>query len=180
MRRDGHYGIAILFCTPFVLMLGLLDGVIFLVFGLMFSIGPNWELDLGMTKRRGIMHTIWFTIIMSGLVFAATFLLLDFVRIGFLEIAWFTPRILKPAQISVIAASGAFIGSCSHLIADSITVSGSKPTLQPLYPISLISVHIHAFGDTSKLNKSILRISVVILIIIYMVKFGFEPKYMQS
>lgn len=180
MKRDGHYAIAILCCTPFILVLPLPEGFIFLVFGVVFSISPNWELSLGITKRRGIMHTIWFSIVGSVIVFVATFLLLDFVRVGFLEIAWFTPDILKPAQISIITASGAFTGIWSHLLADSITVSGSKPSIKPLYPVSLASIHVHMFQEHSNISRYIFRTAIVILVVVYAVKLGFQPRYFQS
>lgn len=180
MKRHGHYGITLLLYTPILYVLSLPESVLFLAVMLLFSLSPNWELSTGFATRRGIFHTVWFALVVSGIVFVFVYAFLGFVRTGFVELAWFTPKLLNPIEFGVFTAVAAFYSVITHLIGDAITTAGSKPMLRPLNPINYTPIKINVFAEQSLYNRYVFRVGIGVIVVSYLLKLGFSIQYIQT
>lgn len=174
MRRHGHWGLTMILAVPFILLLPVSLSVP--IFGMMLvtTLSPNKEHALSILGRRSITHTIWFAFFVAAIVMAVVTSFLSLVALGLSEIGGLTPAVLQPYRIGGVLAFGAFLGTLSHILGDTLVGGGSKPRPKPLWPIIRIPIQFGVTNQENSLaNVALFRFMVVIVLLMYALRIGF-------
>lgn len=139
MHRAGHFGISGLIAAGVIYLFGLqLGGLI--AFGIVLTtLLPDMDLTIPGLSHRGYLHTFPVGGVSAVLVGGIVYLVVSNFK-GLLQL--FFPLLreptvqFSPVYLSLAIGGGAFLGFCSHLLGDSLTVGSGHQAIHPFRPFS--------------------------------------------
>jgi inner membrane protein len=119
MYRTGHYGAALLAYAPIAAVVVSAGFRTLAFLGAAVTLGlatlPDFDHRLPLVSHRGITHTVWFAIVVGGVV-------------GFLGSV--VGASLGPTAETIVGTAGfvvGFVSIASHVAADALTPAGVRP-----------------------------------------------------
>ncbi|MFC4448520.1 metal-dependent hydrolase [Halorussus aquaticus] len=141
MYPTGHYGVALLFAVPFVVLLGRKSGTVFTTFVLFVALLPDLDLHIPGVIHHGVTHTFLFGVV-GGLVVGVMAVAVFLVYVALTG----PPRSsrLTTRRVFVWATTGAFLGVASHVVADVLVLLPGREPVSPFWPVLSRKIHIEA------------------------------------
>lgn len=139
MNKLGHIGLALIFAAPIALVLGLTLGptwsMIFFGMSLFTFNVPDIDQRTSLIKHRGFTHTIWFGIIISGILTALLVPVFGIRTGSTVQLSDIVPLLTENWIPIAVIYTGLLTGIVSHIFGDTLTEAYDY-TINPFWPIS--------------------------------------------
>lgn len=130
MHHNGHFGVSMILCAPFLLVsllseMYIIGGVLCLSM-LLFSSTPDIDLQLPFFTHRGFTHTVQFAVLLGLLMGVISFFGLTYVDTQIVSLSQLlqVTVISSILQLSSVIFVGSTLGIIFHLIGDIFTPTG--------------------------------------------------------
>jgi inner membrane protein len=125
MHREGHVGAALALYAPIGVLASVAASPAFAVAGgagaVLLATLPDQDMRIPLVSHRGITHTVWFALLVGGVLGAAAGYLAG--ESGYAG----TTGMGTPLGVGAFAFAVGFVTIASHILADALTPMGVTP-----------------------------------------------------
>lgn len=152
MHRSGHWGLAMLFYAPIVFGVLSISKNYFplLIVGGVLTSGlcmlPDIDQRLPVVTHRGVTHTIWFAVVVGGVLYGVGIVGTRLVAHGLGDWGLQLPTQFAPTTVGAFFGIVGVVVVLSHLVGDWMTKAGIRP-------YSPLSRHKHRLGLVYAKNR---------------------------
>jgi len=139
MYKNGHRGAALQLMAPLTAAFGVI-GIGMSVVAVAVCRFPDIDHDYSWLAHRGLTHTIWFAIVVAGVVVAGGYAALSMI-----------PVALPVLPLALLLGTTVFLGLLSHLFADGLTIGRGTHAIRPFHPLSSHSLRLGLVRADSRL-----------------------------